>query len=155
MKCGKWSEVKRSEVKWSYVKISGLVNVFVVFVVAGCIVDVSCSGVIYCCVFVPCLCFVCILCYLSVVLLYYCHRVKTQLQFNIYIYIYLSRRNLVGLEVKQITPVTNPNHIPLRACDNIICAEERGKGKTVTRFQCLLKACGEVETYLHYMCREW
>jgi hypothetical protein len=37
---------------------------------------VSCSGVIYC----VCALFVCNLCYLSVVLLYYCHRVKSQLQ---------------------------------------------------------------------------
>jgi hypothetical protein len=29
------------------------------------------------------------MCYLSVVLLYYCHRVKAQLQINIYIYIYI------------------------------------------------------------------
>jgi hypothetical protein len=37
--------------------------------------------------------FVCNVCYLSVVLLYYCHQVKAQLQFNkyisIYIYIYI------------------------------------------------------------------
>jgi hypothetical protein len=70
------------------VKIGGLVNVFVVFVVVFICCSwmyclcVSCSSVIYCCVFVLCLCFVCNLCYLSVVLLYYCHRVKAQLQFN-------------------------------------------------------------------------
>jgi hypothetical protein len=33
--------------------------------------------------------FVCNVCYLSVVLLYYRHRVKAQLQFNKYIYIYI------------------------------------------------------------------
>jgi hypothetical protein len=32
--------------------------------------------------------FVCNVCYLSVVLLYYCHRVKAQLQFNKYIVTY-------------------------------------------------------------------
>jgi hypothetical protein len=72
----------------SEVKIGGFVNVFVVFVIAGCIVYVSCSNVIYCC-FVLCSLFVCNVCYLSVVLLYYCDRVKAQLQFNIYIYIYI------------------------------------------------------------------
>jgi hypothetical protein len=42
-------------------------------------------------VFLYCVCalFMCNLCYLSVVLLYYCHRVKAQLQFNKYIYIYI------------------------------------------------------------------
>jgi hypothetical protein len=34
-----------------------------------------------------CALFVCNVCYLSVVLLYSCHRVKVQLQFNKYIYI--------------------------------------------------------------------
>jgi hypothetical protein len=47
-------------------------------------------------VFLYCVCalFVCNVCYLYVVLLYYCHRAKTQLQFNniyIYIYIYIYR----------------------------------------------------------------
>jgi hypothetical protein len=39
--------------------------------------------------FLYCVCalFVCNLCHLSVVLLYYCHRVKALLQFNKYIYI--------------------------------------------------------------------
>jgi hypothetical protein len=39
-------------------------------------------------VFLYCVCalFVCNVCYLSVVLLYYCHRVKAQFQFNKYIY---------------------------------------------------------------------
>jgi hypothetical protein len=32
---------------------------------------------------------VCNVCYLSVLLLYYCHRAKAQLPFNLYIYIYL------------------------------------------------------------------
>jgi hypothetical protein len=38
-------------------------------------------------VYLYCVCalFVCNVCYLSVVLLYYCHRVKVQLQFNKYI----------------------------------------------------------------------
>jgi hypothetical protein len=77
--------VKRSEVK-----IGGLVNVFVVvfvvFVVAGCIVYVLAIVVSFIVVFVLCLClFVCNVCYLSVVLLYYCHWVKVQLQFNKYI----------------------------------------------------------------------
>jgi hypothetical protein len=41
-------------------------------------------------VFLYCVCalFVCNVFYLSVVLLYYCHRVKAKLQFNKYIYIY-------------------------------------------------------------------
>jgi hypothetical protein len=40
-------------------------------------------------VFLYCVCAlnVCNVCYLSVVLLYYCHRAKAQLQFNKYIYI--------------------------------------------------------------------
>jgi hypothetical protein len=53
----------------------------VVFVVAGCIVYVLAVVVSFIVVFV------CNVCYLSVVLLYYCHRVKVQLQFNKYIYI--------------------------------------------------------------------
>jgi hypothetical protein len=42
-------------------------------------------------VFIYCVCalFVCNVCYLSVVLLYYCNRVKAQLHFNNYIYIYI------------------------------------------------------------------
>jgi hypothetical protein len=36
---------------------------------------------------VVCALFVCNVCYLYVVLLYYCHRIKAQLQFNKYIYI--------------------------------------------------------------------
>jgi hypothetical protein len=61
--------------------------VFVVFVVAGCIVYVLAVVVSFIVVF--CIVFVCSVCYLSVVLLYYCHRVKAQLQFNIYKYIYI------------------------------------------------------------------
>jgi hypothetical protein len=53
---------------------------------------VSCSSVFYCCVlYYVCALFVCNMCYLSVVFLYYCHRVKAQLQFNKYIYIYFPR----------------------------------------------------------------
>jgi hypothetical protein len=64
---------------------------FVVFVVAGCIVYVLAVVVSFIVVFLYCVCalFVCNVCYLSVVLLYNCHRVKAQLQFNKYIYIYI------------------------------------------------------------------
>jgi hypothetical protein len=58
----------------------GRSRVFVLFVVF-----------LYCVVvflYYVCALFVCNVCYLSVVLLYCCHRVKAQLQFNIYIYIY-------------------------------------------------------------------
>jgi hypothetical protein len=60
---------------------------FVVFVVAGCIVYVLAvvvSFIVLCYAL-----FVCNVCYLSVVLLYSCHQVKAQLQFNKYIYIYI------------------------------------------------------------------
>jgi hypothetical protein len=62
--------------------------VFVVFVVAGCIVYVLAVVVSFIAVFLYCVCalFVCNVCYLSVVLLYYCHRFKAQLQFNNYLY---------------------------------------------------------------------
>jgi hypothetical protein len=62
---------------------------FVVFV-AECIVYVLAVVVSFIVVFLYCVCalFVCNLCYLSVVLLCYCHRVKAQLQFNKYIYIF-------------------------------------------------------------------
>jgi hypothetical protein len=63
---------------------------FVVFVVAGCIVYVLVVVVSFIVVFVLCCSlFVYNVCYLSVVLLYYCHWVKAQLQFNKYIYIYI------------------------------------------------------------------
>jgi hypothetical protein len=76
------------------VKIGGLVNVFpfVVFVVAGCIVYVLAVVVSFIVVFF--VLFVCNICYLSVVLLYYCHRVKAKLQFNIYIYILFASNDL-------------------------------------------------------------
>jgi hypothetical protein len=47
-------------------------------------------------VFLYCVCvlFVCNVCYLSVLLLYYCHRAKAQVQFNKYIYIYIYIRRL-------------------------------------------------------------
>jgi hypothetical protein len=61
---------------------------FVVFVVAGCIVYVLAVGVSFIVVFLYCVCALCVMCYLFVVLLYYCHRAKAQLQFNIYVYIY-------------------------------------------------------------------
>jgi hypothetical protein len=80
----------KNKVKWSEVKIGGLVNVFffvfvvvfVVFVVAGCIVYVLAVVGSFIVVFLYCVCalFVCNVCYLSVVLLYYCHRVKAQLR---------------------------------------------------------------------------
>jgi hypothetical protein len=41
-------------------------------------------------VFLLCL-FVCNVCHFSVVLLYYCHRVKAQLQFNKYMYVCKSK----------------------------------------------------------------
>jgi hypothetical protein len=79
------------------VKIGGLVNfvvvifvvVFVVFVVAGCIVYVLGVVVSFIVVFLYCVCalFLCNVCYLFVVLLYYGHRVRAQ-----YIYIYISSR---------------------------------------------------------------
>jgi hypothetical protein len=75
--------VKRSEMElsenWWFTKCF-----FVVFVVAGCIVHVLAVVVSYIVVFLYCVCalFVCNVCCLSVVLLYYCHRVKAQLQFN-------------------------------------------------------------------------
>jgi hypothetical protein len=61
---------------------------FVVFVVAGCIVYVLAVVVSFIVVFLYCVCalFVCNMYYLSVVLLYYCHRVKAQFQFNNYIF---------------------------------------------------------------------
>jgi hypothetical protein len=72
--------------------------VFVVFVLAGCIVYVLAVVVSFIVVFLYCICasFVCNVCYLSVILLYYCHRVKAQLQFNIYIYIYINRLGFVA-----------------------------------------------------------
>jgi hypothetical protein len=51
-----WSEVKRSEVEWSEVKIGGLVNVFVLFVVTGCIVYVLALVVSFIVVFLYCVC---------------------------------------------------------------------------------------------------
>jgi hypothetical protein len=83
----KWSEAKRSGVElsenWWFIKF--FVVVFVVFVVAVCIVYVLAVVVSFIIVFLYCVCalFVCNMCYLSVVL-YYCHRVKAQLQFNKY-----------------------------------------------------------------------
>jgi hypothetical protein len=67
--------------------------IFVVFVVAGCIVYVLAVVLSFIVVFLYCVfaLFVCNVCYLSVVLLYYCHRVKAQSQFNKYIYIYRER----------------------------------------------------------------
>jgi hypothetical protein len=64
---------------------------FVVFVVPDCIVYVLDVVVSYIVVFLYCVCAfnVCNVCYLSVLLSYYCHRAKTQLQFNKYIYISL------------------------------------------------------------------
>jgi hypothetical protein len=86
-------EVERSEATWSEVKICVLGNVFVVFVVvvfvfvvAGCIVYVLVLVISFIFVFYIVF-FVCNVCYFSVVLLYYCHRVKAQLQYNKYIYI--------------------------------------------------------------------
>jgi hypothetical protein len=60
---------------------------FVVFIVTGCIVYVLAVAVSFIVVFLYCICalFLCNVCYLSVVLLYYCHRVKAQLQFNKYL----------------------------------------------------------------------
>jgi hypothetical protein len=56
----------------------------VVFVVAVCIVYVLAVVVSFIVVFSYCVCAlnVCNVCYLSVLLLYYCHRAKAQLQFN-------------------------------------------------------------------------
>jgi hypothetical protein len=56
-----------------------------VFVLAGCIVYVLAVVVSFIVVFLYCICALCNVCYLSVVLLYYCHRVKAQLQFNKYV----------------------------------------------------------------------
>jgi hypothetical protein len=54
--------------------------------------------VLFIVVFLYCVCAlnVCNVCYLSVVLLYYCHPAKAQLQFNIYIYeyTYLGRESI-------------------------------------------------------------
>jgi hypothetical protein len=90
VKCGKWSAV--NEVKWSenwwFNKCFCCICCRVCCVCCSwmCCVHASCSSVIYCCVSVLCCSlFVCNVCYLSVVLLYYCHRVKAQLQFNKYI----------------------------------------------------------------------
>jgi hypothetical protein len=58
-------------------------TIFVVFVVAGYTVYVL--TVVVSLLLCFCIVFVCNVCYLSVVLLYYCHRVKAQLQFNKYI----------------------------------------------------------------------
>jgi hypothetical protein len=73
------------------VKIDGLINVFIVFVAARYIVYLLAVVVSFIVVFLYYVCalFVCNLYYLSVVLLYYCHRVKAQLHFNKYIYIKL------------------------------------------------------------------
>jgi hypothetical protein len=75
--------VKRSDLNenWWFSKCPFVV--FVVFVEAGCIVYVSCNSG----------CALCVICYLSVVSLYYCHRVKAQLQFNKYIYIHTHTHN--------------------------------------------------------------
>jgi hypothetical protein len=56
----------------------------VVCVVAGCIVYVLAVVVSFIVVLLYCVCALnlCNVCYLSVLLLYYCHRAKTQLQFN-------------------------------------------------------------------------
>jgi hypothetical protein len=61
----------------------------VVFVVGGCIVYVLAVVVSFIVVFLYCVCAlnVCNVCYLSVLLLYYCHRNKAQLQFNKCIYL--------------------------------------------------------------------
>jgi hypothetical protein len=78
--------------KWWFSKTFVVfVVVFVVFVVTGCIVYVLAVVVSFIVVLLFCVCalFVCNVCYLSVVLLYYCHRAKAQLQFNKYIYIYV------------------------------------------------------------------
>jgi hypothetical protein len=61
--------------------------IFVVFVVAGFIVYMLVVVVSFIVVFCIVLFFVCNVCYLSVVLLYYCHWVKAQLQFNKYIHV--------------------------------------------------------------------
>jgi hypothetical protein len=54
--------------------------------IAGCIVYVLAVLVSFIVVFLYCVCAlnVCNVCYLSVLLLYYCHRTKAQLQFNKY-----------------------------------------------------------------------
>jgi hypothetical protein len=58
-------------------------------VVAVCIVYVLAVVMSFIVVFLYCVCAlnVCNVCYLSVLLLYYFHRAKAQLQFNKYIYI--------------------------------------------------------------------
>jgi hypothetical protein len=89
----KWSEVREvelSEAKRSEVsEMCWFTKCFtfpfvVVFVVAGCIVYMLAVVVSFILVFLYCVCAwnVCNVCYLCVLLLYYCHRAKTQLQFN-------------------------------------------------------------------------
>jgi hypothetical protein len=62
---------------------------------------VSCSSVLYCC-YVYCVLLECVLnsCNMlfvfSVLLLYYCHRAKTQLQFYIYTYSYIFHYDALG-----------------------------------------------------------
>jgi hypothetical protein len=87
----KWSE------NWWFTKC--LTFPFVVFVVAGFIVYVLAVVVSFIVVFLYCVCAsnVCNVCYLSVLLLYYCHRAKVQLQFNIYINSSTSGGRSVGI----------------------------------------------------------
>jgi hypothetical protein len=56
--------------------------------------------------------FVCNVCYLSVVLLYYCHRAKAQLQFNRYIYIYIYINNAMQSFERRTTFRKNTRPLP-------------------------------------------
>jgi hypothetical protein len=62
-----------------------------IFVVAGCIAYVLAVVMSFSVVFLYCVCAfnACNVCCLSVLLLYYSHRAKAQLKFNIYTYTYI------------------------------------------------------------------
>jgi hypothetical protein len=60
--------------------------------------------------FIVVFCFnVCNVCYLSVVLLYYCHWAKAQLQFNIYIYSSI-HRSAKGKETADLMALFGSKH---------------------------------------------
>jgi hypothetical protein len=99
---------------------------FVVFVVAGCIVYVLAVVVSFIVVFLYCVCalFVCNVRYLSVVLLYYCHRVKAQLQFNIYLYIYIYKAGWVGgfIHIRIMPSFTSSNEHAIQISAKQLCS---------------------------------
>jgi hypothetical protein len=79
-------------------------------------VYVSAVVVSFIVVFLYCVCalFMCNVCYLSVVLLYYCHRVKAQLQFNKYIYIYFAQYYTKGTRLPDGGPAFLAETVTLR-----------------------------------------